>query len=221
MIREILKNSPLFAGLSAAALGDLTKASRKCAFASGEMIFSEGDEAEALFILAGGTVDLIKSSSAGKEQLVRSVKRGEIFAEAAMFSGDTYPVTAIARAPSELVSITKAAFVRFLKTHPDASMAIIGTMAKLLRHLNNLLSELSLSSVESRLAAWLLRRMREKGSRSFLIGIAKRDLAFRLGTVPETLSRNLRKLAQSGAIRVAGEKVTIVDADLLEESAGL
>ena len=218
---ETLRHCPLFSEVGNAALADLLKGAVRSEAGRGEMIFSEGDPAEALYILASGRVDLVKSSADGSEQFVRWVRPGETFAEAAVFAGATYPATAVARQDSRLIVIEKRRFVAFLRSHPDAALAMLAAMARLLRHLNGLLAELSLASVESRLAAWLLRRMREAGAARFAIGIPKKELAFRLGTVPETLSRNLRRLVAAGAIRVQGAEIEVRDAQALEGLSGL
>ena len=217
---DCIRSCVLFSRLDDRALEELALLARGRACAKGRTLFSEGDDAAALFILAEGAIDLVKSSPEGKVQLVRSVNPGEIFAEAAMFAGEAYPATAIARKNSELRAIGKRDFVAFVKAHPNASLAIMGAMARLLRHLNALLADLSLGQVENRLAAFLLAKSRERNKATFSIGIAKRELALRLGTVPETLSRNLRKLKERGVIGVRGDFVTVRKPAALAALAG-
>lgn len=201
------------------AIGDLSSVSKLKEIAKDEMIFSEGEDARALFILAEGEVNLVKYTPEGRERFVRHVGEGETFAEAAMFAGEAYPVSAVARASSKLIAIDKGDFHKFVSDHPDASIAMLGAMARLLRHWSSLLSELSLTSVESRIAAWLIKKAKRSGSNSFKLGIPKKELAFKLGTIPETLSRNFRKLADSGTISVDGDEVTIEDLGSLEDIA--
>lgn len=217
---EMVKNCVLFSGLSRGAVGDLLRMAERHRRSKGEMIFSEGDDAQALFVLGSGAVDLIKVSSDGREQLVRRVAPGEMFAEAAMFAGEAYPVTAVVRKDSELISIQKDRFIAFVHAYPDASLAIMGVMARLLRHLNALLSDLSLGQVHNRLAAFLLAKSRERKKLEFSLGIPKQELAFRLGTIPATLSRNLRKLREEGVIVVRGDFVKIKKMKILEDIAG-
>lgn len=213
--RELISRSSIFSSLSTHALDDLASIANASRMVEEEILFSEGEDATKLFILADGCVELVKLTQDGRERFVRRVGEGETFAEAAMFAGESYPVTAVARTPGELVVIEKGAFSAYLERHPEASMAMLGAMAKLLRHWSGLLSELSLASVEARIAAWLLKRARKTGRNAFELGIQKKELAFRLGTVPETLSRNLKKLSDSGAISMRGDEITIEDADIL------
>lgn len=216
-ISSFIQGCQLFSDLGKGALSALEKVSVTKEYGEGQIIFSEGDDAEALFILMDGQVDLLKSSAQGKEQLVRQVEGGEMFAEAAMFSGATYPATAIAKSGSRLIVITKNKFLDLVRIHPEVAIAIIGTMSKLLRHLNHLLSDLSLGSVTSRLAAYLLHLVHRENSNRVQLDVSKKELAYRLGTVPETLSRNLKKLRGAGVIEVAGQNIIINDINALED----
>lgn len=218
--QDVLRQCAFFASLRDASIAELLRIGQRRMGRMGEILFSEGDPADALFVLESGVVDLLKHSPEGKEQLVRTVGRGEVFAEAAMFAGEAYPATAVVRRDAELLAIRKDRFLSLVRRQPDIAFAIMGAMAKLLRHLNALLADLSLGSVGSRLAAFLLAKSRERGAATFSLGITKRELALRLGTVPETLSRNLRKLKESGAIDVRGDFVTIQDAAALEAVSG-
>jgi len=214
---ELIKETPLFSELKPNAQTELQKITLTITFSKDEMLFTEGEPAENLYILSSGTVDLIKSSPDGKEQLIRQVDEGETFAEAAMFSGESYPVTAIARSKGSLLVIHKNKFLSFIKKNPEISMQIMGAMAKLLRHLNQLITKMTLGSVQSRLAAFIIKRSRESGSPSFELGMKKQELAFQLGTISETLSRNLRKLQDDGIIEVNGQSITIKNATRLNE----
>ena len=216
---EIIKSCPLFVGLDEASSKALADQAVIKSYAQESVIFSEGEDAESLYIVAEGSVDLIKSTPDGREQLVRQVNQREMFAEAAMFSGVAYPATAISRMDSKLIVITKPSFLTIVKNHPEVALAIMGTMAKLLRHLNKLVSDLSLGSVANRLARYLLQESSRQKNTSFELPIPKRELAFKLGTVPETLSRTLKKLASKGLVTVKGKRVLINNIKALEDNS--
>lgn len=217
--RDLIARSPIFSALDAKAAGALAAISETRRAMAGEVLFSEGDDADALYILGEGGVDLVKYAADGRERFVRHVKPGETFAEAAMFAGEAYPASAVARKAGVLLAIRKERFQVFVRTHPDASIAMLAAMARLLRHWSELISELSLASVESRIASWLLKQSRKEGRVRFGIGMKKRELAFRLGTVPETLSRNLRKFRESGIVDLSGNEMILKDIKALEDIA--
>lgn len=214
--RELIKSSFIFNNISESALSRLEKIVARSTFNADSIIFSEGEPAEALYILDSGAVDLIKSSPGGREQLIRAVGIGETFAEAAMFSGENYPVTAIARERSSVLTIRKSDFLQFIRSNPEVSLNMMGAMAKLLRHLNTLVANISLGSVQSRLASYIIERAEREKSSVLKLGIKKRDLAFQLGTISETLSRNLKRLKDNGIINIKGNTITIKNKSMLK-----
>lgn len=213
----VLKNCPIFSGLDDRPLDELARLAGSVKFEEGGVVFNEGEDARALYILVNGAVTLVKYSASGKEQFIRAVKKGEMFAEAAVFSGGAYPVTAVASARSELLSLKKEKFIRFIREHPDVSLKIMSVMSSLLRHLNNLLTDLSLGTVTSRLAAYLLKKAKLSQSNSVVLDISKQELAFKMGTIPATLSRNLQKLSRDRLIEVKKNRIIIKDISALED----
>lgn len=216
-LHEALKMTFLFSDLSVTKLSAIKKICRKIECNENEMLFFEGDPAKSLYIAASGTINLIKSSSSGREQLIRSVSPGEIFAEAAMFAGMNYPVTALAKSKAVVYAISKENLLHYIRTNPDASLKMMGAMSKLLKHLNRLVGELALGSVSDRLAKYLINKYKETGQKSFAIGMKKKDLALKLGTISETLSRNINRFKRLGLIKVERNRVTIRDLKKLEK----
>lgn len=207
--KEILKTCVLFSDLDSQSISELAAIANAKSFESGAIIFSEGDESRSFYILSEGSLDLVKISPDGRERLARSVKKGEVFAEAAVFSGDSYPATAIARSACRIFAIEKHAFISLVRRNPEVSFKIMGVMARLLRHLNSLLADASLNSVSTRLAKYLIARSKETNSRAFDLGIKKQELAFHLGIVPETLSRTFKKFQTAGFVAVHGKWIKI------------
>lgn len=206
-----LKKSLLFSKLSNGELLIVKKYLKEVTYNKNSIIFSAGDKALALFLLRKGSVKLIKSTNSGKEQLLRIVKPNEQFAEAAMFSGKDYPVTAITETKSTLYSFNKNNLLELIKTYPKIALNMMGAMADLLRHLNTLTSDLKLQSIETRLAKFLMDKYQVCTSKAFAIGCKKQDLAFRLGVTKETLSRTLGKFRKDNIIEVNGNYIQIRD----------
>ena len=214
---EVLKKCSFFSGLNGSELAKIVKISKNINTSKDEILFYEGDKANNLYILILGTVDLIKTSLEGKEQLVRRVERNEMFAEAAVFSEGSYPVTAISRKKCELLIISNDKLQKLVSETPQIAFGIIAVMSNLLRHLNQVIKELSLTKVESRLASFLIKRMHEEKSDSFQLGVSKKELAFKLGTISETLSRNFRKMVDGKCIEVNGNNVKIKNMEKLKK----
>ena len=223
-IESAIKNCPFFSTLSNEEIKQLKAIGREKRCAKGELIFIEGQKTRGFFLVISGRVKVYKLSPEGREQILKLTESRETFAEAAIFAGDVYPASAQALEPSFLLFFPKDDFQRLLETHPRLSQGIIRDFARRLRHFASLVEELSLKDVASRLARFLLDAAEAGGLHSTAgvqieLKLSKRELASRLGTVPETLSRSLNRLSSAGAIKVKGREVTILDRGALEKIA--
>ena len=112
-----------------------------------------------------------------------------------------------------------------LERNPRFSMNLIVSLSLLLRRFARQIEELSFAEVPNRLAAYLVELAERKATtfqgKTYLdLDIKKGELASRLGTVSETLSRTFRKLKEDGLLEVEGSRVTIFDLSRLRELAG-
>jgi len=103
-----------------------------------------------------------------------------------------------------------------LEKDPELALTMMGGMAAKLREFNQLISQLSLHDVPARLGMAILQQARQAGSDTFKLSQSKQQLAGQIGTVPETLSRALKKLKDSGAIDVQGATITVLNKTALE-----
>jgi CRP-like cAMP-binding protein len=180
-------------------------------FKKGEILFLEGDTAGGFYVLLSGRVRIYKSSSEGREYTIHQIAQGQLFAEAAIFRGEHYPASSVASADSTVAYFSKDAFMALIREWPQISLKIIASQAGFLRDFNRQVEELTLMEVPARIASFLLRESQKNKKAEIILDISKSELARRLGTVSETLSRNLKKLKDTGIIRVSGRVITILD----------
>jgi CRP/FNR family transcriptional regulator, dissimilatory nitrate respiration regulator len=222
---QILRRIYLFSGVPEGDLEALAQMAVSKAFSRQDPIFWEGREAEGFYILLSGYVKLVKSSTDGKEYILRLVGPGETFAEAAVFSDAAYPATAMALEDCRTLFFPKSAFLRHLAASPNLARNMLATLSRLNLHLTRQLEDLSLKEVSARLARYLLERCREMHGRiekglMFELPTTKTHLAAYLGTISETLSRTLSRLKSEGIIEVVKGKITIIDPRVLQKMAG-
>jgi len=217
-VTALLKNIPLFAGLSEADLDALQQIARVRECPRGELLFSEGERAEGFFIVLDGKVKVYKLSSEGKERILHVVHPGGTFAEAAIFGNGLYPAYAEPLLASRLLFIPKESFLALLAANGRIAINMIAGLSRFLRQFAQQIEELTFKDVPSRLASYLLDLA--KGRRTTVeLPISKSQLASNLGTVSETFSRTLRKLSDDDLIRVDGKRGEILDVERLEELA--
>jgi CRP/FNR family transcriptional regulator len=217
---QILRKSLLFAGLDEEYLFQIAEISHRRSFTKGETIFAEGDPATGFYLLAKGGIKLCKISPDGREKVLHFVHPGETFAEAAFFGDGRYPAEARGVEAGDVLMFPKDGFMGLLERNPRFSFNLIISLSLLLRRFARQIEELSFAEVPNRLAAYLIELAERKSTtyqgKSYIdLEMKKGELASRLGTVSETLSRAFRKLKEENILEVDGSRVVIIDMQAL------
>lgn len=221
---QLLRRCPLLAGLKEEDIKKIRTIGTPKKVAKKEVIFSDGEEAKGFYIILSGKVKLYKISPEGKEQILHIISAPEAFAEAALFLEGSYPAFAEALEESHLFFIPGREFVQLIEKNPRLGINMIVSLSQFLKKFTALIEELSLKEVSSRVAKYLLdlslRAEREgKSPVEIELDVSKGQLASKLGTISETLSRTFKKLLTKGVIEVRKRRVKILDRRSLEELA--
>jgi len=209
----------IFTGLPEEQAGRLALLAEVRRPAKGKIIFQAGAPGAGFFAVVSGRVRIYRASPSGKEHILHVFGPGDVFAEAAVFQGGAYPADAGALEDSVLLFFPRDAFRRQLSNDPELAMNMLGLMSMRLRQFVHKIEELSLKEVPARLAAHLLLLRESQDRRRLTLDLSKTHLASYLGTIPETLSRILRKMADDGLVDVNGSSVTLLDEDRLKKTA--
>lgn len=197
-------------GLNNEALTRLAKASSWKVFLPNAVIFWEGEVESNLFYLQYGSLKVLRSSTDGREQVLKFIEAGEIFNEVGVLAKRPNPATAIALEESGIWLIPRHALEEILLAHPQTAMQVIENMADKIIELVSLAADLSLKTVEARFAKLLLEQAegdvieRRRWTNQI-------ELASRLGTVPDVLSRVIRELTKAGLIEMDKQSIRILD----------
>lgn len=219
-IVDFLSTVPLFKGLSPEQYEELAMLTTMQEYGRGQTIFLEGEEGKGFFIVMDGSVKIYKLSPDGKEQILHIFGSGEPFAEAAVFIGAPFPAHALALQKSRVLFIPRAAFIDLIRVEPSLALNMLAALSRRLKSFAHMIEELSLKEVPGRLAAHLLYlQEQQQNGETVRLEIGKAQLASLLGTIPETLSRILAKLAKQGFVQVNGPEITIVNREGLEALA--
>jgi CRP-like cAMP-binding protein len=216
-----LKKVALLADLDENELQILASTAVPRHYQPGEMIFSEGDPCEGLYVVEAGLVKIFKVSASGREQVLTLEGPGGSVAELPVFDGGNYPASASAELASELLFVGKKDIRGLCMEHPQVALKVLRVVSGRLRRLVGIIEELSFTTVHHRLTAFLLREARSQGKRTsrgveFTFSFSNQELASRIGTVRELVSRNLSRLQSAKLIKLDGRTVVIPDLDALE-----
>jgi CRP-like cAMP-binding protein len=208
-VLETLRGVPFLHELPESTLVEIARRCTEKVHMRGETIFVEGDPPKGLMIVREGAVKIYKTGDGGREQILEIEGSGRSVAELPLFDGRPYPASCAAVHDSVLLLIRPRDFQELLEQHPDLTRTVIASLAFRLRRMVMLVQELSLRDVRQRLLDLFQEFAKDGGS--FELDLSHQELAARIGTVREIVSRTLAKLAQEGAIRVDGKTVTLLD----------
>lgn len=181
-----------------------------------ETLFLQNDPADAFYLLAEGHIKVFKLLRDGRTATIRHVTPGQTFAEAALFH-DVFPSSTETLTECLVYRFDKERTLELLLAEPQLAVNLLAAMAHLLGLLNRRVEDLLLP-VPARLARYLLARADEQLEPSAVeqsaprdvprvirLPVSKRELAARLGTVPETLSRTFDRFKRAKVIRMSGD----------------
>ncbi|HLE12867.1 MAG: hypothetical protein A2504_13445 [Bdellovibrionales bacterium RIFOXYD12_FULL_39_22] len=198
-LQNILHNTFLFSNLDSTSIEQIAAESLRVDIVRGELLFSDGMEALAFFVLINGMIKIYKISDEGSEQILHIHQSGDIIAEGAIFDKQKYPANGIALQNCTLVKIPKDAFVSLIMKNPEVALKIMGSYSRRLRMFVSMIEDFTLKDLEQRLVKYIIRNSKKKGAINYCeLNVSKKELASLLGTIPETLSRALTGLKNKG-----------------------
>jgi CRP/FNR family transcriptional regulator len=203
---HLIRNAKFFSELSEAACSKLARMSHRKTVQKRDILFMEGSNGSAVYLLVSGSIQLIKTSLDGKETVIKTVKEGELFGEVILFERPHYPVTAIARTEAEVIELPRAGFLNLLNQEEFRNDFMAMLMAKQ-RYLAERIQQLTSMDVEERFTEFLREQYGEK--EVITPDLSKKDIASAIGATPETFSRLLQKLEKRGGFKWDGKSISV------------
>lgn len=136
----MLRRVPLFSNVEPAKLKLLAFTSDRVSYGAGQVLFRQGDEGDAAYVVLSGKADIIVDSPSGQIK-VAEVEPNEIVGEIAILCDVSRTATVQASMPLEALRIRKDHFLRLLREFPEMTIEIIRVLADRLGHTTAELSE--------------------------------------------------------------------------------
>ena len=119
--KGLLKNFYLFAGVTSNDLEAVNAIAERKGYMAGDLVYSEGEVADALFIVEMGTVDVVPK---GKEIVFATIGSGQGFGELAFFEGGKRPASALTRERTYLIRIPYEELSKLLAERPGLALLV-------------------------------------------------------------------------------------------------
>jgi CRP/FNR family transcriptional regulator len=211
-----LRHTALFGDLNAKELSQLERQAVWLQFKKGEMLFLAGEEAKGLFVIVDGKVRAFRNNAEGREHVMHVDTAGAVIAEVPVFDDGPYPASVVAEEDSTVLFIAKRDMCEFCLEHPAFMFKTLKLMSARVRRHAEMVEILSFREVGQRLALLLLSEAHDagapsSGATSFPLSLSNHQIATRIGSVRDVVSRALARLQHDGLIVVKGRVITIPD----------
>ncbi len=212
-----LSGSELFSSLGEDALARVAAKATNVRLERNDTLFSEGDEADELFVVLSGRIAIAKSSTDGRESLVALMERGDIFGEMPLFDDERRSASARALERSELVRVPFAVVRSELEAQPALLWDVVALFATRLRATDDALADAMLLDVTGRTAKRLLELSGDADE--FVLPITQEELAGLVGASRERVNKAIAAFVRLGWLGQTERRYRILNRDRLAERA--
>ena len=221
---QILSKLPLFSKLGDDALLEIAPYIQERTFSPGQVIVLEGEPCQAVYFVAQGVVRTGRLSPEGREQVLAYLGPGEPFNLVPALDGGLTLATVDAVTDATLYTISCERLREIMRDHHGVALAVMERLGAEVRRLSDMVEDLALHTVRTRLARFLLAHASAE-----LGGVVdgtqppkrwtQEELAAQIGTVRDVVGRALRTFANDGLIRRERGRLVVVDRAGLERAA--
>lgn len=187
----------------------LASQAREITLAQGEILFEQGDEGDALFVITEGAVEFSILSATGRKLSLDIMRPGAIFGEIALFDPGPRTATAMACEPTRVRRVRNPDVLKQLSQHPELAADMIRLAGQRMRWMNTQLNEQVFLPISSRLARKLLHLTAENTCGT--LGLSQSELAEFVGATREAVSKTLASWKRSGVIDATRGGLQILD----------
>jgi CRP/FNR family transcriptional regulator, anaerobic regulatory protein len=202
-----LKAFEIFNHLSLQSLEQLSKDCIEYKVSKDRMLIGKGDEVSGIYFLLEGTIKVFSLDEEGREVTLYELNAGEIciLALSSVFASLPYPASvSVSSKRAHIIVFSAQAYARVYKSDESARDIVFSTLSKTVLGLMNRLDELTLQSVDQRLLNFIQRNI----SCGESIAITHEQIAEKIGSTREVVSRTLSKLNKESIVKTARGKIT-------------
>ena len=216
----IMRDVPLFAGLSDQELEALTGSLGRRTFAKGMIIFHKGSSGQTMYIVESGKVRIFSLSEAGQEVTHNIYGPGDVFGEFSLLDGQPRSAGSVALEKTVTLTLHRDHFFQHLESNPSMARSIIEVLTARLRFTTEHTESLAFLDAYGRVAMRLLDLAGRYGTgedgAELDLRLTQAELATWVAATRESVNKVLSTFRDQGLIAVEGQKITILDLEGLE-----
>ncbi|KAA1191897.1 Crp/Fnr family transcriptional regulator [Pseudohalioglobus sediminis] len=187
---------------------------REVSVDAGAMLFRQGESCDHYYIVSEGEIKVFARSPRGREVVLYRVRPGDIciLTTSCILSGSRYPAEAIVESSVTAVAIPKSDFNELMAQSEAFRTFVLESFGQRLSGLISLIEQVTLESIEYRLAQYLLLHADEND----VVSSTQEGIALEIGSAREVISRHLREFSNLGWTQVSRGRVKVIDRAALQ-----
>ncbi len=184
-------------------------------YKAGELIFTQGQQGDAIFFVVSGRVKIMVTSADGREKIIKVMESGHVFGEVVLFDGGPYPATAQALDDCQVGVLRNEDVYGLMRQNSELAISLLQLLARRLKMAQRQLHDLALKDVFTRVTQLVCELAENEGvvlpcgSVQLSLRLTREEMAQLVGTSRETLTRVLSELKQLGLLNVDRNQVFI------------
>jgi len=203
---------------------DFQKNVHKHSVKSGQLIYSEGEDCTALYIVMHGRIKIYYENTEGKEQIVDIIEPGAVFGNVSLTPGKKCDVSAEGYEDGMYCSISLEYYRQLVQNKPQVALRLLSVLESQLTKSRKIIRDLSLKRARQRIASVILRVAGEENSTTsgeveIKLPITVQTLAYMSGLTQETASRVMSEFRKNGVISLKSRHLKILNYEILKEIA--
>ena len=211
---SLLTSVDLFRAVDEDIISDLAKEGTERSLWRGDVLFAEGQEPDALFIVISGRVAIANKSIDGRESVVALMEDGDLFGEMGLFDGLGRSAEARALEPSKVAEIPYGPVRDTYKAHPELLWRVVDMLARRLRSMDEALADSVFLDVTGRTAKRLLELAGD--SDEFTLPITQEELSGMVGASRERVNKAISAFIRLGWLTQTDRRYTITNRKQME-----
>lgn len=205
----MLENVPLFEGLTPEELTTIEQHTVKKPYRKNTVLIERGDEANTLYVLTDGKVKTYIADEEGREIVLNELGPGAHLGELAILADIPRTASVMTTEDSKCLVLTKRSFSQCLSDHPSIAFNLIRSLVMRTRVLTEMVGDLALRDVYGRIAKVLTESAREEGGQLITRPFTHQQIADRVGSSREMVSKILKDLKIGGYLSTVGKRFVL------------
>ncbi len=185
----------------------------------GQVLFEQGDEGDALYVISEGTLEVSFLAMSGRKLSLTLMKPGEVFGEIALFDSGPRTATIAAAEPSSVLRVRRRDVMDQIRQHPDLAVDMIRLAGLRMRWMGSQLNEQVFLPMPIRLARKLLHLSALQDDPAMRITLSQSELAEFVGATREAVSKTISTWKRDNVVEASRGGLMIQDFNALKELA--